>query len=91
MRDYISTQDNKEEKLVEFDAIVMVAEAKGAKYPLTKKWFLENYPEFKKNEVKATEEAKNNVRKVQVKKAEEKKSLKEMGITPVNAEHKIAG
>ena len=55
MEEYIKTQfaDKKElnAKLIEFKAIQKVAEAKGAKYPLTKKWFLNTYPSFKENEV----------------------------------------
>ena len=55
MKEYIETQyTNKEElndKLNEFKAVKKVAEAKGAIYPLTKKWFLETYPEYKKNNV----------------------------------------
>ena len=51
MYDYISLLPNSEEKLTEFNAIQKVAEARGAKYPLTKKWFLATYPEFKENEI----------------------------------------
>ena len=65
MEEYIRTQfsDEKElsAKLVEFAAIKKVAEAKGAKYPLTKKWFLAVYPAFKENEIskeETTEEEK---------------------------------
>ena len=65
MEDYIRTQFSDEKtlnaKLVEFAAIKKVAEAKGAKYPLTKKWFLAAYPFFKENEVskdETTEEEK---------------------------------
>ena len=65
MEEYIRTQfsDEKElsAKLVEFAAIKKVAEAKGAKYPLTKKWFLAAYPAFKENEIskeETTEEEK---------------------------------
>ena len=59
MEDYIRTQfaDEKtlDTKLIEFAAIQKVAEVKGAKYPLTKKWFLATYPSFKKNEVSEQE------------------------------------
>ena len=65
MEEYIRTQfaDKKilNEKLIEFKAIQKVAEAKGAKYPLTKKWFLATYPSFKENEIskeETTEEEK---------------------------------
>ena len=51
MAEYIRLQANSEEKLIEFEAIQKVAKAKGAKYPLTKKWFLAKYPEYKENEV----------------------------------------
>ena len=33
-----------------------VADAKGAKYPLTKKWFLKNFPEYKENAVELSED-----------------------------------
>ena len=59
MEEYIRTQfaDNKtlNEKLIEFKAIQKVAEAKGAKYPLTKKWFFATYPSFKEGEVSEQE------------------------------------
>ena len=51
MKDYISLFSNREERLAEFEAVMQVAEARGAKYPLTKKWFLATYPEFKENEI----------------------------------------
>ena len=61
MEEYIKTQFSDKEtlnsKLVEFKAIQKVAEAKGAKYPLTKKWFLATYPSFKVNEVSEKERA----------------------------------
>ena len=70
MEEYIRTQFSDEKtlnaKLVEFSAIKKVAEAKGAKYPLTKKWFLATYPSFKENEVskdETTEEEKALARK----------------------------
>ena len=59
MEEYIKTQFSDKAvlntKLVEFSAIQKVAEAKGAKYPLTKKWFLSTYPSFKENEVSEDE------------------------------------
>jgi len=65
MEDYIRTQFSDKEtlnaKIVEFKAIQKVADAKGAKYPLTKKWFLATYPEYKENsvsEAEISEEAK---------------------------------
>lgn len=61
MEEYIKTQFSDKEtlnsKLVEFEAIQKVAEVKGAKYPLTKKWFLATYPSFKVNEVSEEERA----------------------------------
>ena len=61
MEEYIRTQFADEKalaaKLIEFKAIQKVAEAKGAKYPLTKKWFLNTYPSFKENEVSEKESA----------------------------------
>lgn len=56
MEEYILTQSNSENKVKEFEAVMKVAEAKGAKYPLTKKWFLKTYPEYKENEVAVSEE-----------------------------------
>lgn len=55
MKEYIETQPNSKERLIEFAAIQKVAAAKGAKYPLTKKWFLATFPEFKENEVSDAE------------------------------------
>lgn len=59
MREYIETQfsdkDELNKKLTEFEAIQKVAKSKGAKYPLTKKWFLLTYPEFKENGVSEAE------------------------------------
>ena len=53
MKEYIQTQADAENKLLEFEAVQKVAEARGAKYPLTKKWFLATYPEFKENVISA--------------------------------------
>ena len=53
MEDYIQTQPDAENKLIEFKAIQKVAEVRGAKYPLSKKWFLTTYPEFKETEISA--------------------------------------
>ncbi len=55
MEEFISTQENKEEMLKKFKKVMEVAEAKGAKYPLTKKWFLKTYPKYKENEVSDSE------------------------------------
>ena len=55
METYIKTQPNSKERLIEFAAIQKVAKAKGALYPLTKKWFLATFPEFKENNVSEAE------------------------------------
>ena len=59
MDEYIRTQFSDEEtlngKLIELEAIKNVAKAKGAMYPLTKKWFLAKYPEYKENSVSNSE------------------------------------
>ena len=55
MKDFIATQENSKLMLAKFEKVVEVAEAKGAKYPLTKKWFLKNYPNYKNNEVSDSE------------------------------------
>lgn len=55
MADYIKTQPNSKDRLIEFAAVQTVAETKNAKYPLTKKWFFEKYPEYKACEVRVSE------------------------------------
>ena len=55
METYIQTQPNSETNLKEFRAVQRVAEAKGAKYPLTKKWFFKTFPEYKLNDVSENE------------------------------------
>lgn len=55
MKDFIATQENSKMMLAKFEKVMEVAEAKGAKYPLTKKWFLKNYPNYKNNEVADSE------------------------------------
>ena len=57
MAEYIKTQPNSEKQLITFAAVQRIAEKKGSKYPLTKKWFLNAYPEYKANEVSANETA----------------------------------
>lgn len=54
MTDYIKTQPNSDERLAEFEEIKTIASAKGSLYPLTKKWFLETYPEYKESTLKIT-------------------------------------
>ena len=55
MAEYISLQADSSAKLTEFEVIQKLAEAKGAKYPLTKKWFLTKYPEYKENSITSSE------------------------------------
>ena len=55
MEDYIKTQPDSETRLMEFEAVKHIAEIKGGKYPLTKKWFLMTYSEYKGNEVSENE------------------------------------
>lgn len=54
MEDYIRTQPRSAERLAEFEEIKKVAGAKCSLYPLTKKWFLETYPEYKESTLKIT-------------------------------------
>lgn len=51
MEEYIKLQPKSEELLEEFNYVIKIADAKGAKYPLAKKWFLAKFPEYKENEV----------------------------------------
>lgn len=55
MEEYILTQDNSEANLTEFKAVKEIAKVKGSAYPLTKKWFLAKFPEYKLNEVSENE------------------------------------
>ena len=57
MKAYIESQPNSEKQLKVFEAVKRIAEMKGSKYPLTKKWFLKNYPEFKMSDISAAETA----------------------------------
>ena len=57
MEIYISLQSDKEKKLAEYRAIRNVAKAKGAQYPLTKKWFLKTYPKYKNSDIAKMESA----------------------------------
>ena len=50
MEMYMNCLSNSEELLDEYNHVKTVAEAKGAKYPLTKKWFLTKFPEYKDSE-----------------------------------------
>lgn len=55
METYIKSQSNSEKQLKVFEAVKKIAEMKGSKYPLTKKWFLNTYPDFKENGVNENE------------------------------------
>ena len=46
MLDYIRTQTNSEDKIKTY---------KGCEYPLTKKWFLKTYPDYKETDITAQE------------------------------------
>lgn len=70
MEKYILTQPDKKKKLEEFETVKTIAEAKGAKYPLTKKWFLTTFEGYKENkDILPDEEKKPEV--------QETKELKE--------------
>ena len=47
MREYIATQADAEKNLRILDRVIKIAKTKGAMYPLTKKWFLKTFPEYK--------------------------------------------
>ena len=51
MKEFISTKDDSKQRLLEFEAVKAVAAAKGAKYSLTKKWFLNKYTDYKIHEI----------------------------------------
>ena len=53
----IDTQPDSETALKKFEAVKRVAKAKNAYYPLTKKWFLKAYPDFKKEGITDEESA----------------------------------
>ena len=55
MKDYIETQPDSDKMLKKFAAVQRIAKAKGSRYPLTKKWFLNAYPDYKENEVSEAE------------------------------------
>ena len=61
MEEYIRTQANSEAMLKEFKKTKEVAKAKNQAYAATKKWFFENYPEYKENGVCDKELGKTNV------------------------------
>ena len=55
MMDYIKTQPDSDKMMIKFAAVQRISKAKGSLYPLTKKWFLNAYPDFKVNAVKEAE------------------------------------
>ena len=55
MEEYIKTQPDSDKILAKFDAVKRVAKAKGSLYPLTKKWFLNTFPDYKENEIVESE------------------------------------
>ena len=55
MKEYIETQPNSEANLKKLERVMETAETKGAKYPLTKQWFLKTFPEYKNSEVSSKE------------------------------------
>ena len=70
MEDYIKTQPDSEDILMKFEAVQRIAKAKGSLYPLTKKWFLSNYPAYKVNEVADAETTDETARIAEEKKKE---------------------
>ena len=65
MKEFISTKEDSKQRLLEFEAVKAVAAAKGAKYPLTKKWFLAKYTDYKDHEI-TEEETKPLLKKEEV-------------------------
>ena len=57
MKDYIDLQDDSEQKLDEFEAVKKIAKARGALYPICKKWFLATYPDYKETTVDLNQDA----------------------------------
>ena len=55
MLDYIRTQTNSEDKIKAYNAVRRIAKVKGCEYPLTKKWFLKTYPDYKETDITAQE------------------------------------
>ena len=80
MAEYIKTQPDSEKMLIKFEAVKRIAEAKNAKYPLTKKWFLETFKEYKAN---AVSEAEAKDLEAQVK--AEKEKLEKEAMAEINA------
>lgn len=57
MEAYIKTQPNSDARLMEYEVVKKIAGIKGCKYPLTKRWFLLTYPDYKANSVSEDEKA----------------------------------
>lgn len=55
MKEYIKTQPHSKENLKTMERVMSVAKAKGAKYPLTKQWFLKTFPEYKESAISENE------------------------------------
>ena len=55
MLDYIRTQTNREDKIKAYNAVRRIAKVKGCEYPLTKKWFLKTYHDYKETDITAQE------------------------------------
>jgi hypothetical protein len=66
MREYIDTKPNKAELHTEMDIVIEIATAKNAKYPLTKKWFLAKFPEYKENEAAAVAEEQQQAKRAEL-------------------------
>lgn len=60
MESYIKTQPNSEEMLNEFAKVQEIAKAKGSAYPSTKRWFLQNYPQFKSSDIIVHKDGEEN-------------------------------
>ena len=85
MAEYIKTQPDSEKMLIKFEAVKRIAEAKNAKYPLTKKWFLETFKEYKANAVSEAE-AKGLEAQVKAEKEKlEKEKLEKEAMAEINA------
>ena len=57
MKEFIETQPNTEKNLVRFEKAKKEAKARNATYPLTKQWFLKEFPAYKSEIVIADEES----------------------------------
>lgn len=58
MEDYIKTQSESDKLLIKFFAVQRIAKTKDSLYPLTKKWFLNTFPNYKVNAVNESETEK---------------------------------